>query len=129
MIECLKAAGSAQGPAEEQTDVMLEADRQGHFSHGMNRLGFHTINLRYNDKCLKCFDCEMFSAMYCNDIVSKSCDPSAKPVILKESAATAWVDGNNTLGAVVGNFCMKIAMKKAKESGVGWVVAKRYYFY
>lgn len=39
MINCLQAAGSEPGPAEEQADVMLEADRQGHFSHGMNRLG------------------------------------------------------------------------------------------
>lgn len=125
MIECLKAAGSAQGPAEEQTDVMLEADRQGHFSHGMNRLGSLNIHIT---QILKKSLTILFSAMYCNDIVSKSCDPSAKPVIIKESASTAWVDGNNTLGAVVGNFCMKIAMQKAKESGVGWVAAKRNYF-
>lgn len=46
------------------------------------------------------------------------------PKILKEHAASAWVDGNNLLGPVVGNFCMDLAIKKAKETGVGWVVAK-----
>ena len=45
-------------------------------------------------------------------------------MILKESAATAWVDGQNGIGPVVGNFCMDLAIKKAKECGVGWVVAK-----
>lgn len=52
------------------------------------------------------------------------CDGNATPVILKESPATAWVDGNYGLGAVVGNFCMDLAIQKAKHVGVGWVVAK-----
>ena len=29
------------------------------------------------------------------------------------------------LGAVVGNFCMDLAIKLAKEHGVGWVTAKQ----
>ena len=38
------------------------------------------------------------------DIKSGNCDPSAEPIVLKESAATAWVDGNNGLGVIVGEF-------------------------
>ena len=38
------------------------------------------------------------------DIKSGNCDPSAEPTVLKESAATAWVDGNNGLGVIVGEF-------------------------
>ena len=34
------------------------------------------------------------------------------------------MDGNNLLGPVVGNFCSDLAVKKAKETGVGWVVTK-----
>ncbi|XP_077293118.1 putative oxidoreductase YjmC [Arctopsyche grandis] len=102
MIKCLQAAGSEPGPAEEQADVMLEADRQGHFSHGMNRL-----------------------ASYCNDLLLNACDSKAKPTVVKESASTAFVDGQNTFGATVGNFCMNLAIQKAKETGVGWVVAHR----
>jgi LDH2 family malate/lactate/ureidoglycolate dehydrogenase len=63
--------------------------------------------------------------MYVTDIESKTTDANAKPVVLKEYPATAWVDGNNELGPVVGNFCMELAIKKAKSVGVGWVVAKR----
>lgn len=51
-------------------------------------------------------------------------DGNVSPEILNESAATAWVDGKNALGAVVGNFCMDLAIRKAKDVGVGWVVAK-----
>ncbi|KAG7273436.1 hypothetical protein CRUP_023661 [Coryphaenoides rupestris] len=46
-----------------------------------------------------------------------------EPVVEKETGATALVDGKNLLGPVVGNFCMALALKKAKEAGVGWVVA------
>ncbi len=38
--------------------------------------------------------------------------------------ATALVDGCNLLGPVVGAFCMELAISKAKELGVGIVVAK-----
>ncbi|KAG8303546.1 hypothetical protein J6590_007204 [Homalodisca vitripennis] len=62
--------------------------------------------------------------MYVRDVQSKTTDGSAVAKVLQESAATAWVDGNNALGPVVGNFCMDVAVKKAKDSGVGWVVAK-----
>lgn len=51
-------------------------------------------------------------------------NPAAKPVILKETPATAHVDGQNGLGMTVGNFCMDLAIKKAKQVGVGWVAAK-----
>jgi LDH2 family malate/lactate/ureidoglycolate dehydrogenase len=63
--------------------------------------------------------------MYVDEVDNKTADPNAKPVVLKESPATAWVDGNNGLGPVVGNFCMQLAIEKAKSVGVGWVVAKR----
>jgi LDH2 family malate/lactate/ureidoglycolate dehydrogenase len=65
-----------------------------------------------------------FSEMYVRDVKSGICDGSAVPLIVKSSPATALVDGNNGLGPVVGNFCMDIATKKARETGVGWVAAK-----
>lgn len=62
--------------------------------------------------------------MYVKDIESGVTVSDKEPVILKESLATAFVDGQNVLGPVVGNFCMDLAINKAKRSGVGWVVAK-----
>ncbi|GBP85491.1 Malate dehydrogenase [Eumeta japonica] len=101
ITECLKAVGAPAQAALDQADLLLQADRTGHFSHGLNRLEF-----------------------YVNDIISGACEPKNVPVVLKESAATAWVDGKNALGATVGHFCMSLAMKKAKEAGVGWVTVK-----
>ncbi|CAG0905333.1 unnamed protein product [Cyprideis torosa] len=75
--------------------------RRGHFSHGLNRL-----------------------EMYCNDLLHGICQPNNHPKVLKESGATALVDGCNGLGPVVGNFCMDLAVQKAKSVGVGWVIAR-----
>ncbi|XP_053614500.1 uncharacterized oxidoreductase YjmC-like [Plodia interpunctella] len=101
MEDCLRGAGAPVAEAKAHAELLLHADVTGHYSHGLNRL-----------------------ELYINDIKSGATDPNAKPVILKESAATAWVDGGNALGATVGNFCMDVAIRKAKESGVGWVSAK-----
>jgi len=62
--------------------------------------------------------------MYVKDIETKTTLSDVEPKILRESVATAHVDGMNQLGPVVGNFCMKIAIAKAKEAGIGFVVAK-----
>lgn len=63
--------------------------------------------------------------MYINDLHKNSTDGHVTPKILNETPAAAWVDGMNGLGAVVGNFCMDLAMEKAKATGVGVVAAKR----
>lgn len=102
MVDCLLKSKTPLAHAQQQADLLVEADYRGHFSHGMNRL-----------------------EMYINDLHKNACNGAAVPTILNETPATAWVDGNNGLGAVVGNFCMDLAIKKAKEVGVGWVVAKR----
>ncbi|XP_026743777.1 uncharacterized protein LOC113505333 [Trichoplusia ni] len=102
MEDALKSVGAPESEARAHADLLMHADTVGHYSHGLNRLEF-----------------------YVNDCQTGTCIPAAKPVILKESGATAWVDGNNALGATVGNFCMNIAIKKAKECGVGWVSAKQ----
>ena len=101
MVDCLVKSNTPLSHAKQQADLLVEADYRGHFSHGMNRL-----------------------EMYINDLHKNACNGAAVPTVLNETPATAWVDGNNGLGAVVGNFCMDLAIKKAKEVGVGWVCAK-----
>ncbi|XP_063626284.1 uncharacterized oxidoreductase YjmC-like [Cydia splendana] len=101
MRECFQATGVPENEAKEHTDLLLQADFTGHYSHGLNRVEF-----------------------YVNDLISGATDPKGKPVVLKENACTAWVDGGNALGATVGNFSMDLAIKKAKETGVGWVATK-----
>ncbi|XP_014680662.1 PREDICTED: uncharacterized oxidoreductase YjmC-like [Priapulus caudatus] len=101
MVRCMTKVGTKQAHAEALADVLLAADHRGHYSHGLNRLD-----------------------MYVHDIRSKICRSDIEPSIIKETAATAYVNGNNVLGPVVGNFCTDLAIKKAKEAGIGWVVAK-----
>lgn len=101
MIDCFCKSHTSLENATAMTDLLLEADYRGHYSHGMNRL-----------------------EMYINDLHKNATNGTVSPTILKETPATAWVDGQNGLGAVVGNFCMDLAIQKAKNCGVGWVVAK-----
>ena len=79
MVDCMEQVGTPPDHAELLASNLSEADYVGHFSHGLNRL-----------------------EMYIKDIQNGMCDPKAKPVVLKEGPATAWVDGNNALGVVVG---------------------------
>ncbi|KAJ8718044.1 hypothetical protein PYW07_005974 [Mythimna separata] len=101
MVDCLRAAGAASKPAQQQAELLIQADRVGHPSHGMNRL-----------------------ELYVNDIQTGACEPNNEPKILKETEATAWVDSCNVLGATSSHFCMDLAISKACKAGVGWVSAK-----
>lgn len=100
MIDCFKAAGVCEQHAEIIGKNLLEADYRGHYSHGMNRL-----------------------EMYINDIQSEICNPNMEPIIEKQTVSTAVVNGNNGLGAVVGNFCMDLAIEKASKTGIAIVTA------
>lgn len=100
-IDCMRAVGTSRAHAVALADVLAEADKSGFSGHGLNRLD-----------------------RYVRDVKNKLTDGKATPCILKESVSTAWVDGNNALGPVVGNFSMAVAIKKAQETGVGCVVAK-----
>ncbi|XP_075905389.1 putative oxidoreductase YjmC isoform X2 [Nelusetta ayraudi] len=97
---CMVAVGTKPHHARSLAEVLVEGDHRGHYSHGLNRMD-----------------------MYVKDIKTGICAKDGEPVVEKESAATALVDGRNLLGPVVGNFCMKLAIQKAKEVGIGWVVA------
>ena len=81
MRECMEKVGTPRNFAERISLNLVEADVRGHFSHGLNRL-----------------------SMYVEDIRAGTCDPEATPEVLKETAATAWIDGHNGLGVVVGEF-------------------------
>ena len=53
------------------------------------------------------------------------CFPNSAPVVEKETLAAALVDGQDGLGAVIGEFCVDLAVEKARQCGVAWVTAKR----
>lgn len=101
IVRCMEKVGTDRVHAQTLADVLVAGDYRGHFSHGLNRL-----------------------QMYVNDVEKGVCEPTGEPKILNELAGTALVDGNNVLGPVVGKFCMELAIKKAKDAGVAWVVAR-----
>lgn len=61
--------------------------------------------------------------MYIRDVQGGHCDPKADCTIEKETVATAVVNGNNGFGAVIGKYSMDLAIKKARDVGIGLVVA------
>ncbi|KAI1728874.1 malate/L-lactate dehydrogenase domain-containing protein [Ditylenchus destructor] len=101
VANCMQAIGADSEQALQLADLLVTADLRGHYSHGVNRL-----------------------RIYMEDVVSGNCKPNGQPHVLKQKGGTAWVDGDNALGVVVGNYCTDLAIKLAQEHGVGWVVAK-----
>ncbi|XP_046890192.1 uncharacterized oxidoreductase YjmC-like isoform X2 [Hypomesus transpacificus] len=97
---CMLAVGSKPSHAKSLAEVLVEGDRRGHYSHGLNRMD-----------------------VYVKDVQTGICAKEGEPVVEKETVATALVNGSNLLGPVVGNFCMDLAIKKALNVGIGWVVA------
>jgi len=101
---CEKVLMKLGVPAEDAritTDVLVVADLRGIDSHGVARLGRYVAGLK-----------EGFM---------KSTDQSR---VIRETKATALVDGGQSLGQVVGKKGMDLAIKKARDTAVG-VVAVR----
>ncbi|KAJ8718041.1 hypothetical protein PYW07_005971 [Mythimna separata] len=99
--DCLVSVGSPRKAAEQVADLLVEADKIGHRSHGLNRIG-----------------------RYIRDIKTGRCCPNNKPEVIKETVSTAWGNSNNVLGATSAHFGADIAIKKAKQTGIGWVCMK-----
>src|SRR5690348_17535974 len=90
--------GVPENDAMQAVDVLACADLRGIDSHGVARL--HSY-----------FD--MLSLGRIN--------PQPKIKIMRSTASTATVDGDNGLGLVVGPQGNRIAMDVAEKSGAGWV--------
>lgn len=102
MKECIQKAGADESHANDVADLLSTADHRGHFSHGLNRL-----------------------EMYVNDLLNGICNKTGLPTVEKETVSTALVNGNNLLGAAVGKFCMRLAIEKAKATGIGLVTCHK----
>ncbi|MBE6564999.1 MAG: Ldh family oxidoreductase [Ruminococcaceae bacterium] len=101
---CIDAFGRFGFSAEESkiiTDVLLLSDLYGIESHGTQRI-----------------------ARYHKNIVDGEILIDRKPEIVKESPVSAVIDGHDGMGQVIGHFAMELAIRKAKESGIGMVVAR-----
>ncbi|CAG5115409.1 unnamed protein product [Candidula unifasciata] len=101
VFRCMQKAGAKADQAEVMAELLVAADHRGHYSHGLNRIDY-----------------------YLTEISNGWNSVDKEPEILKETVATALVNGNNCLGPVVGKFCIDLAIQKAKSAGIGWVSAK-----
>ncbi|CAM9105604.1 unnamed protein product, partial [Ectocarpus fasciculatus] len=102
MLDCFLAIGVPGPEARTCAHVLIEADKRGIDSHGVGRL----------------------KPIYFDRIKKNILKPFVPTTIVKETATTALVDGHLGLGLYVGPYCMKLAIEKAKQYGVGFVVAQ-----
>ena len=102
ITDAFVGAGVPREDAEICTDVLLESDRRGIESHGCNR----------------------FKPIYIDRINWGIQNPVTNFDIIKETPTTAVVDGHDGMGQVIGHKAMSLAIKKAKEYGMGMVVVR-----
>jgi LDH2 family malate/lactate/ureidoglycolate dehydrogenase len=102
----MRAAFEAKGiPPEDAAicaEILMESDRRGIESHGVNR----------------------FKPIYIDRIDAGILNPVTEFEIIKETPTTAVVDGHNGMGMVIGYKCMTMAIEKAKKYGLGMVAAR-----
>ena len=94
--------GIPRKDAEICADILLESDKRGIESHGVNR----------------------FKPIYLDRIKAGIQKPVTEFEVIKDFAATAVVDGHDGMGQVVGYKAMTMAKKKKKKYGMGMVVAR-----
>ncbi len=102
MMAAFMKVGVPKKDAEICVDVLLESDRRGIESHGINR----------------------FKPFYIDRILKKIQEPKTKIEILKDTPTTAVIDGHNGMGMVIGYQAMNMAITKAKQLGLGMVVVR-----
>lgn len=95
-------AGVPANDAKIVGDVLINADKYGFDSHGVNRL----------------------KPIYLDRVKDDILNTITNFEIVRESPTTAVIDGHNGLGHVVGYNSMKMAIDKAKTYGMGMVAVR-----
>jgi LDH2 family malate/lactate/ureidoglycolate dehydrogenase len=103
MADVFKGVGVPEEDSRVCADVLISADKRGIDSHGVGRL-----KLIYYDRIVK-------------GGIQK---PVTEFEVLRDRKATAVVDGHDGMGMVIGKRCMQMAIDKAREHGLGMVVAR-----
>lgn len=102
VIDAFVGYGVPREDAEICADVLLESDKRGIESHGVNR----------------------FKPVYLDRIKAGIQKAVTNYEIIKETPTTAVIDGHHGMGQVIGYNAMSLAIKKAKEYGMGMVVVR-----
>ena len=102
VTDAFVGVGVPREDAEICADVLIESDRRGIESHGVNR----------------------FKPIYIDRINIGIQNPVTNFEILRETPTTAVVDGHDGMGQVIGYKAMKMAIEKAKKYGMGMVAVR-----
>ncbi|MBC8535812.1 Ldh family oxidoreductase [Feifania hominis] len=90
--------GARRQDAGRAAEVIVTADLFDIFTHGVERVPDYYEAVRHG-----------------------RIHPAAQPEILRETPVSALVDGHEGIGHALAVWCMELAIRKAKESGVGIV--------
>ncbi len=101
IARALTACGVPRADAETASEVLIASDLRGIDSHGVARLHFYLEYIR-----------------------NGRINPKPEIRIIRETASTALVDGDQGLGLVVGPKANLMAMEKAEACGSGWVTVR-----
>ncbi len=103
IADVFRGIGVPDSEARLCADVLITADRRGISSHGISRL----------------------KPIYYDRIVRDRIQlPTTEFEIVRDHKSTAVVDGHHGMGMVVAKRCMQMAIDKAREFGMGCVVAR-----
>jgi L-2-hydroxycarboxylate dehydrogenase (NAD+) len=102
LVDVLVACGLSDIDAATVAAAMVEADLTGSDAHGVFRL-----------------------VGYVRDFKRGAFNPRAKVSVLERGPATALIDGDQGMGHVVMTYAANLAVELARQSGVGWVGARR----
>jgi len=102
MVNIMMKAGIPGEDAKIIGDVLLQADKLGFDSHGVNRL----------------------KTIYLDRIADGILNPVTNYEIVKEGPTTAVIDGHNGMGHVIGYKSMGLAIEKAQKYGMGMVTVR-----
>ncbi|MGD9761678.1 MAG: Ldh family oxidoreductase [Candidatus Izemoplasmatales bacterium] len=102
MVSAFKNIGVPENDAKICADILMESDRRGIESHGVNR----------------------FKPIYIDRINAGIQKPVTKIDVLRETPTTAVFDANDGMGMVVSYKAMQLAIEKAKKYGMGMVAVR-----
>jgi LDH2 family malate/lactate/ureidoglycolate dehydrogenase len=102
LTDALRACGLPEADAAVAAGAMLEADLTGSDAHGVFRL-----------------------AGYVRQLKRGAFNPRANITVLERGPATALIDGDRGMGHVVMTYAANLAVELARQSGIGWVGARR----
>ena len=106
VAELFNAAGVPKKDADMVADVLIRADLRGVKSHGVSRI-----------------------PIYIKRVEMGLVNPAVETKVVHETPISAVIDGGYGLGQITATKAMELAIKKAKETGIGIVCMNKSHHY